>query len=174
MLSTLLLNSDAGPVSILPLSAISWQDAIKYMVIEKASVLEWYNNWIIRSEHWETRVPAVMMLNNFQKRKNIVRFSKHNVFLRDAYRCQYCDSKVEKKYATLDHVLPISHGGTTDWLNCTTACASCNSRKGNNKKIKPKTAPFKPNYYFLVNRRMKLGWEVPHPSWNDYLISTDM
>jgi 5-methylcytosine-specific restriction endonuclease McrA len=172
-MSTLLLNSDASPVSILPLSILSWQDSIRYLITEKAAVLDWYEDRIVRSEHWETRIPAVMMLNTFQKRKNIIRFSKQNVFLRDMYQCQYCNDTVDKKTATLDHVLPISHGGGTDWLNCTTACSSCNSRKGNNKKIKPKQLPFRPNYYFLANRRMKLGWEVLHTSWNYYLISID-
>jgi hypothetical protein len=34
MSQTLLLNTDAQPVSFLPLSSIDWQEAIKYMVLE--------------------------------------------------------------------------------------------------------------------------------------------
>jgi 5-methylcytosine-specific restriction endonuclease McrA len=168
-MSTLLLNADASPVSMLPLSTISWEDAIKYLVTEKAIALEWHDDWIVRSARWSTRVPAVMILKEYQKKKTSVRFSKANVFLRDGYVCQYCETDVSRKTATLDHVLPTSHGGKTVWENCTTACAECNARKGNNKKIVPKVKPWKPNYFQLVEKRKKMKWEVQHPSWNNYL-----
>jgi 5-methylcytosine-specific restriction endonuclease McrA len=168
-MSTLLLNADASPVSMLPLSTLSWEDAIKYIVTDKAVVLDWHEDWIVRSARWETRVPAVMILKEFQKKKTSVRFSKQNVFLRDNYTCQYCEVEVSRKTATLDHVLPVSHGGKTTWENCTTACADCNARKGNNKKITPKVKPWKPNYFQLVDRRKKMKWELGHPSWANYL-----
>jgi len=168
-MATLILNADASPVSVLPLSVISWEEAVKYLVGEKAVVLEWHEDWVVRSEHWSTRVPAVMMLKEFQKKKTVVRFSKQNVFLRDEYKCQYCGIEVNRRTATLDHVLPQSHGGKTTWENCTTACATCNSNKGNNKKITPKVKPYKPNYYALVDKRKKLRWDVQHPSWLAYL-----
>lgn len=168
-MNCLLLNADASPVSMLPLSTIGWQDAIKYLVSEKAHALEWHEDWIVRSERWSTPVPAVLILKEYQKKKTSVRFSKSNVFLRDGYVCQYCDIDVTRKTATLDHVLPTSHGGKTTWENCTTACADCNARKGNNKKITPKSKPWKPNYFQLVERRKKLKWDIPHPAWANYL-----
>ena len=161
----LLLNSDASPVSMLPLSAISWQDAIKYMVLDKVSVLEWHEDWIVRSANWSTPVPAIIMLKEYYKKKGYVRFSKYNVFLRDEFRCQYCGDHVEKRAATLDHVFPVSHGGRTIWENCTTACAKCNSSKGNNKKITPKIKPYKPSYWELVEKRRKQSFVLQHPSW---------
>jgi len=161
----LLLNSDTSPVSMLPLSAISWQDAIKYMVLDKVSVLEWHEDWIVRSANWSTPVPAIIMLKEYYKKKGYVRFSKYNVFLRDEFRCQYCGDHVEKRAATLDHVLPVSHGGRTIWENCTTACAKCNSSKGNNKKITPKIKPYKPSYWELVEKRRKQSFVLQHPSW---------
>ncbi len=39
VMNTLLLNADASPVSFIPLSTISWEDAIRHMVLEKATVL---------------------------------------------------------------------------------------------------------------------------------------
>lgn len=168
-MSTLILNADGSPLSLLPLSIIDWQESIRYLVSEKADVLDWYDNWIVRSEKWQTNVPAVMILKEFQKKKTIVRFSKQNVFLRDEYRCQYCDISVNRHSATLDHVLPQSLGGKSTWDNCTTACNSCNSKKGNNKKIVPFSKPWKPDYWALVSKRKKLGWDIPHPSWRNYL-----
>jgi 5-methylcytosine-specific restriction endonuclease McrA len=169
-MSTLLLNADANPVSWLPLSIINWQDAIRYMVSEKAIVLDWYDDWIVHSATWETAVPSVMILTEYQKPKTAVRYSKANVFLRDNYVCQYCGDAVSKKSATLDHVVPTSHGGTSTWENSSTACGPCNANKGNNKKIVPKVKPWKPNYFQLVERRKKMGWEhIPHDSWKNYL-----
>lgn len=169
-MSTLLLNADAAPISWLPLSVISWQDSIKYLVLDKANVLEWHEDWVVRSVNWETKVPAVMMLKNYEKRKTGIRFSKQNVFLRDLYICQYCgEDDISKKNLTVDHVLPISHGGKSTYENCVTACGSCNSLKGNNKKIVPKTKPFKPSYYQLVENRKKIGINYQHPSWKNYL-----
>jgi 5-methylcytosine-specific restriction endonuclease McrA len=169
MNGVLVLNSDANPVSLLPLSVISWEDAIRYMVLEKAYVLEWYEDWKVRSEKWETKVPAVIMLTEYMKPKTTIRYSKQNIFLRDGYTCVYCESKVDRKTATLDHVLPVSHGGTSTWENTATSCSPCNSKKGNNKKIVPKMKPYKPTYYQLVQKRRKQPFDLQHPSWALYL-----
>ena len=170
MADTLLLNSDGQPVSWMPLSVLTWQEAIKYMVLDKGRVLEWHDHWIVHSSNWETRVPAVMMLTEYMKPKNSIRYSKANVFLRDGYVCQYCSTHLDKKDCTLDHVLPISHGGKSTFENATTACGPCNASKGANKKIKPKVKPYKPDYWELVNRRKKMPFHLRHPTWEQYVI----
>ena len=169
MSSTLVLNADGSPVSMLPLSTIPWHEAIKYMVLDKATVLEWHDSWIVNSRNWSTPVPAVIILKEMMKKKHIVRYSKQNVFLRDGYVCQYCAASVTHNSATLDHVVPISHGGKSTFENSTTACGPCNSRKGNDARIKPKVAPIRPNYYYLVEQRKKLPFKHSHPSWELYL-----
>jgi 5-methylcytosine-specific restriction endonuclease McrA len=169
MAHTLLLNADASPISVIPLSVISWEEAIQKMVSDKATVLEWYDNWVVHSATWETRVPAVMILKEYQKKKTGVRFSKQNVFLRDSYSCQYCGDSVTGKTATLDHVLPISHGGKSTFENCVCACGACNSKKGNNKKVVPKIKPLKPTYFQLIDRRKRMTFDLRHPSWAMYL-----
>ena len=168
-MACLILNADAAPISMLPLSVINWEESIRYMVTEKAVVLEWYEDWIVHSANWSTRVPAVMILKEYQKKKTTMRFSKQNVFLRDDYTCQYCRTSVSRKTATLDHVVPVSHGGKTTWENSTTSCGPCNANKGNNHKIVPKVKPYKPSYYQLVDKRKKMKWDLQHPGWEVYL-----
>jgi 5-methylcytosine-specific restriction endonuclease McrA len=168
MADTLLLNADAQPVTYLPLSVVTWQEAVKFMVLEKARVVEYYEDWVVHSEHWETRVPAVLMLTEFMKPKTGVRFSKANVFLRDQYICQYCGLDLKPSECTLDHVLPISKGGKSVWLNSTTACGPCNSRKGNSK-LKPKNLPHKPDYWELAAKRKKMHYQIKHDSWDYYI-----
>lgn len=169
MSDTLLLNADAQPVSYLPLSTLNWQDAIKYMVLEKGRVLEWHDNWIVRSARWETPVPSIIMLTEYMKPKSTIRFSKGNVFLRDKYTCQYCGDQLTKQQCTLDHVLPVSHGGKSTFENSTTSCSPCNANKGANKKIRPRMKPYKPEFWELVNKRKEMGFQVRDPRWMDYI-----
>ena len=110
-MATLVLNADAQPMNFLPLSVISWEEAIRYLCLDKVSVMTWYEDWVVRSVSWETRVPAVVMLTEYQKPKQSVRLSKRNIYLRDNHKCQYCGIKVTNENATLDHVIPQSKGG---------------------------------------------------------------
>lgn len=167
--STLVLNADAQPLSYIPLSAITWQDAILYMYNGKVSVVDWYDDWEVSSPSWSTRVPAVVMLKEYQKRKNTVNFSKGGVYLRDNFRCLYCGCTITRKTATIDHVVPISRGGKTVWENCATACGPCNSRKGNRMDVRPTYKPYKPGYYELVRKRKQLPFDIRHQSWIQWL-----
>lgn len=45
---------------------------------------------------------------------------------RDVWRCSYCDGPAEH----VEHVIPLSRGGSNDVSNLTWACASCNLSKG--------------------------------------------
>ena len=169
MADTLVLNADGQPVSLLPPSTIQWKEAITYLWLEKVHVLEWYDDWIVRSSSWETRVPAVIMLKDMYRRRRNPRFSKYNVHLRDMFVCQYCNTKFPQKELTLDHVQPISKGGRTSWDNIVSACNPCNSRKGNKLNIKPKNIPYQPSYYELVHKRKQIDFIIKHPSWELFL-----
>ncbi|TRZ84908.1 MAG: HNH endonuclease [Streptomycetaceae bacterium] len=50
------------------------------------------------------------------------------ILIRDGYCCQYCGSE---DATTVDHVVPISKGGTDDPDNLVAACTRCNYSKGN-------------------------------------------
>ena len=169
MSDVLVLNADAQPVSYLPLSAVQWKEAITYMWLDKCNVLEWYDDWIVRSSTWETRVPAVIILKEYQRRRRMPRLSKTNLYIRDLYTCQYCNTPYSKQNLTIDHVQPISKGGRTSWDNIVSACNPCNSRKGNKLNIKPKNIPYQPSYYELVHKRKQIDFIIKHPSWELFL-----
>jgi 5-methylcytosine-specific restriction endonuclease McrA len=166
---TLVLNADAQPLSYLPLSTVTWQDAIMYMYNDKCDVIEWYEDRKVRSQRFETNIPAVIMMRHYATRKNYVRFSKSLVYLRDQYTCLYCGCGVERKDATLDHVIPRSRGGKTTWENSATSCRKCNHEKGDKLGWKPAYKPYKPGYYELVRKRKQLPFSVKHPSWYQWL-----
>jgi 5-methylcytosine-specific restriction endonuclease McrA len=165
----LVLNADAQPVSYLPLSAIQWKEAITYMWLDKCDVLEWYDDWVVSSASWETRVPSVIMLKQFMRRRRRPRFSKTNLYIRDLYTCQYCSNEFSRNNLTLDHVRPLSLGGRTAWDNIVAACAKCNTAKGNKMKMKPVKEPYEPDYYELVNKRKQLEFNIRHEAWKNYL-----
>lgn len=49
------------------------------------------------------------------------------LFSRDSYTCAYCGITDS---LTIDHIIPISRGGTNAENNLTTVCGRCNKDKG--------------------------------------------
>jgi len=63
--------------------------------------------------------------------------SRRAIFERDGWRCQICRRKIDPslafphpRSASLDHIIPVSAGGTHEPKNVQLACLSCNCRKG--------------------------------------------
>jgi 5-methylcytosine-specific restriction endonuclease McrA len=92
--------------------------------------------------------------------------TRHNVFKRDEFSCQYCGTN---KDLTLDHLIPRSKGGKSNWTNLVTACKDCNSRKGDyeltevNMTLAKK--PVKPSYIMF----MKSTNGTVRDDWRKYL-----
>lgn len=168
MSDTLLLNANYEPISILPLSIIGWQHAIKLMFLDRVHVLETYDNWEIHSEHLTIKVPSVCVTKEYFNNKKSVKFSRYNLYLRDLYQCQYCSDTFEHKDLTIDHVIPRASGGKTNWENTVTACKPCNHKKGS-KLQTPLRMPYKPDYYSLVGKWKNMPVHIKHPSWEKYL-----
>jgi len=69
---------------------------------------------------------------------------RESILIRDAHTCQYCGNDAD----TVDHVVPISKGGTDEPDNLVASCKRCNFRKGNRSTgffesaRKPLTLPF--------------------------------
>lgn len=154
---------------MLPLSVIGWQHAIKLMYLGRVHVLETYPDWIIRSERLAINVPSVCVTRDYFQQKKAVKFSRYNMYLRDLFKCQYCDDVFDYDELTIDHVIPRVNGGKTRWDNCVTSCKSCNFRKGSKTNILPRVMPYRPDYYHLVNRWKSIPFTVRQASWNQYL-----
>jgi|TARA_B110001454_G_scaffold118229_1_gene110450 5-methylcytosine-specific restriction endonuclease McrA len=71
------------------------------------------------------------------------------------------------KELTLDHVIPKSKGGKTEWTNIVTACKKCNNVKANHTNIKPYKTPIKPNFHQLYKSKNHV--HIDHPVWYKYI-----
>jgi 5-methylcytosine-specific restriction endonuclease McrA len=140
---TLLLNPWMAPHKI-----ISWERAVVLVVLGKVDVIEEYDEEI-RSRSFSLRAPAVVRLKKARSTtKQVVRFSRINVYTRDGFRCQYCGQQKPMRDLNYDHVLPRVKGGKTIWENIVTSCYACNDRKGSRTPeeagMKLRKRPFKP------------------------------
>ena len=65
---------------------------------------------------------------------------KFRIFERDRWRCVYCERRLRepeqkslggyhRDWATIDHVVPKSRGGSNKIENLVTSCMACNNRK---------------------------------------------
>ncbi len=155
-----------------PLHVCSVKRAVSLLMHEIAERIE-DSNHIIRSPNYIFAVPSVIKLKNYIYRphKLEVAFNRKNVFKRDDYICQYCHKKTDE--LTIDHVLPKSRGGKTNWKNVVACCPSCNSKKRDrtpeeaNMVLKKK--PYVPRFLFSSSFGTSKAID---PSWEKYLPKT--
>jgi len=166
---TLILNSDGNPLSIIPLSVISWQEAVKLVYQDKVTIVENYTDWTVHSQKMAIQVPAIVMVKKFYGGATRIRFTKNNLIFRDNSRCQYCGERFLGKELTLDHVIPKSMGGKKVWTNIVLACQDCNHSRGDDISIQPIKKPSKPTYYQLITERKKFPITISHESWGIFL-----
>ncbi|MCY2965359.1 MAG: HNH endonuclease [Planctomycetota bacterium] len=135
-------------------------------------VSEWKAQIEGKKEHedWIQSVNFEVQLSYDLFPRNVVKFNRRNIFLRDENRCQYCGHKFSTQHLSLDHVVPRSQGGQTNWENIVCACLKCNVRKGGRtpyqagmrlfkKPVKPKRSP-------MLSHQLTI---VKYESWKQFL-----
>lgn len=165
---TLLLDRNYMALSLVP-----WKKAIKLMVKGKAEPVPGSNPVRdIQGGESVYEIPSIIrLLVVIPWRAHIgrTRFSRKNVLIRDSHECQYCGIRVGKN-ATIDHVMPKSRGGKTDYLNCVTSCKDCNNVKADRTPEEARMVllnkPKKPNFTSLYKHHL----ENPPIEWGDYII----
>lgn len=138
---TLLFNDAARVVDVSDYQAFTWEDWSK---IDPRD-----GERFIQSTSIRLRVPEVIVLTAYDGLpETAVTFSRRNIFKRDHYTCQYCGKQPGMEELTLDHVMPKSRGGLTDWTNTVLACLPCNKSKDNRTPTEARMAlrkqPVKP------------------------------
>lgn len=163
----LVLNRNYQPVNV-----TSVRRALVMLYIGAAHVMDDeyqlfdFDSWAaLSAEYGETvgtvrqriKVPRIVVLQVYDRVPvGRIRFSRHNIFARDNHVCQYCGKTFPRKQLNLDHVIPRSRGGRSNWENIVTSCVPCNFKKGGRT---PEEANMK-----LLRRPKKPRWsELVHP-----------
>ena len=121
----LVLNATYEPVNVTPA-----RRAI-VLVLKGVATTEEENGSFVHSARLAVRIPSVIRLTEFRRIPFQTRaLSRKNILMRDRYTCQFCSRVFPAGELTLDHVIPRSRGGHTDWDNLVACCHSCNNRKG--------------------------------------------
>ena len=164
----LVLNASFEPIHV-----VSWQKAIQLLFQGKVEVIE-ESDKEIRTVRLTIKIPAVLRLIKYvplATKRQIVRFSRANIFVRDHYVCQYCGDKFNKSQLTLDHVTPIVQGGRKCWENIVTACKPCNQKKGGRTPSQANMhligKPRRPSWLPAAN--LQLGVTITPERWKIYL-----
>ena len=70
---------------------------------------------------------------NEGKRQSLSPGTRWTILERDGWRCAYCRRRKDQlepgEYLHVDHVIPVSQGGTDDQANLVCACSACNLGK---------------------------------------------
>jgi 5-methylcytosine-specific restriction endonuclease McrA len=133
------------------------------------------NEECIHSAKTKIRIPEVVVLKNYNKiPKRKLRLTKRNLMFRDKYCCQYTGELLKPSELDIDHVQPLSRGGTNSWDNMVVTSIKLNRKKDNKTPeeaglslIKEPVEP-KPISFFLDPRI-----EIPK-SWPKFIDITKL
>lgn len=63
-------------------------------------------------------------------REKLTKKQRFTILKRDNFTCRYCGRKTPEVILEIDHIVPVSKGGTNDLNNLVTSCRDCNRGKG--------------------------------------------
>ena len=167
-METLVLNPGYEPIARVP-----WQRAMTLLFLGKVEIVEEYETHEIRAVTFVVKMPAVVrLLRALRGKHKAIKFSRENVYARDAGRCQYCGAGVPRAEITYDHVIPRARGGKTTWENIVICCVPCNQKKGGKTPeqagMKLRSTPVKPKKLpegFRVTLTFRTGMPLEWKSW---------
>jgi 5-methylcytosine-specific restriction endonuclease McrA len=161
----LVLNASYEPINV-----CTTRRAAVLILKERAVMLE-ERSGALRSERMTLRRPCVIRLNRYVRIPRDVhrrKITRKAVLARDAWTCQYCGHQATG--LTVDHVIPRSRGGVSEWENIVAACAPCNRRKGNRTpheaRMHPAQRPKPPGptvFIRIASPRIPAAWETYLP-----------
>jgi len=144
------------------MTPLKWQDWIKLPVEDE-------KDDFIQTVRGNIKIPKVLVLCNYNKvPKKRPKFSPKAVWDRDEGICQYTGKKLTPQEANIDHVIPRSRGGKTDWSNCVLTHKEVNAKKADRtpeeaglKLIKKPQDPKElPSTFYIRNKHNVREWDM--------------
>lgn len=114
-------------------------DAV-YMMYAIKEILKFNGVSIQTNAHFDGYKCARNYYKCVVNKRNVPNFLRLSIFERDKFKCVYCGlSAKDGAVLNVDHILPVSKGGSNDSSNLQTLCRACNSGKAD--RIMPDDAP---------------------------------
>lgn len=118
-------------------------------------------------------VPEVIRLTRYDRLpSNDVKFTRSNIYSHYDNKCSYCGDKFTTKELNLDHVMPKSRGGKTNWENIVLSCIPCNLRKSDKTPaeagMKLLVKPSRPRWKGAAHMIMKSPVQI-RQSWSKFI-----
>lgn len=89
------------------------------------------NSELFRKWNELTHQPPKLVPPPNSRSKELGRYKKRFEILKlYNFTCQYCGRKAPEVILHIEHIFPVSKGGTSDMDNLTVACRACNIGKG--------------------------------------------
>ena len=144
----------------------SWRELSELRSQYERSAHEW-----IRCVQFDLAVPRIVRLLAYDRLpRRDVKFTRRNIYSRDANRCQYCGKRFSTRELSLDHVVPKSRGGQGTWTNVVCCCVGCNAKKGGRTPqeahMKLIASPVKPRRCPAITIRLTSS---KYASWKQFL-----
>lgn len=119
---------------------------------ELSALIEDHPSGFVHTQTFRIAVPEVIRLKKYDRLPDSeVKFSRRNIYEHYKHKCCYCGKVFKTSELNLDHIIPKSRGGATDWTNIVTACIPCNTQKADQT---PKEAGMK-----LLMKPGKPAWK---------------
>jgi 5-methylcytosine-specific restriction endonuclease McrA len=181
---TLVLNRNWQPVNVATVEralTMLWNESARVVDPADFRLYDWADWSQLRPAEGELflqavrlrlRVPEVITLTGYDRLPTAaVAFSRRNVFKRDHFTCQFCGVRPGSEELSIDHVVPRSQGGTSNWENCVLACVACNKRKANRTPqqalMKLRKLPVRPTW-----KPVYAAHRVRIESWSKFISET--
>jgi 5-methylcytosine-specific restriction endonuclease McrA len=109
--------------------AKDWEYASSRRICLLIRALERHFDWSLLSSSREP--PRSRTTSAAEERAKLTPSLRYDVLLRDDFRCRACGFSVESgAHLHIDHIKPVSKGGTTEIHNLQALCSTCNLGKG--------------------------------------------
>jgi len=127
------------------------------------------NDLFVKTINGKIKIPKIIILCNYNKvPKKRPKFTMNGVWSRDNGVCQYTGKKLKQNEGNIDHIIPKSRGGKSDWNNCVLSHREVNAFKADKtpeeiglKLIKtPKNPVSMPISYYIKNTHQIKEWDI--------------
>lgn len=144
--------------------------------VELSALMEKNGRGFVHTSSLRIAIPEVIQLTRYDRLpRQEVKFSRRNILEHYDYRCAYCGKRFPKPTKgvkpaewNLDHVIPKSRGGVSNWTNIVLSCIPCNAKKddktpeeaGMTLRVKPRRPEWKgPSTLVMGYTPIPISWQ---------------